>query len=747
MKKTVVSIFIFFLFIGVEAQVTTSISEPQMNVATPEQMKAPIFNFHLDHLEQLLFEDSIEAADKSIPWRFGYAFDSLINVIESASRLSDQSMTHLQMEIQSKGAKSINLSFSDFYLPEGALLFIKSKYDKDVLGALTSANNKENGLFSTRPIKGSAILIDLYVPNDELEAVKLKIDKVIHAYRDVFNKVSKTFGSSGNCNRNINCPEAAIWQDVKRSVVLITASNGNRLCTGTLINNVRQDSIPYLLTASHCGIPTNAVFIFNYENSSSSCTTDADGSLTNSISGAFDRAESSLSDFHLMELSTSPPASYNAYYAGWNSRDQAPHESTIIHHPSGDIKKISIDEDTARSSHTPPQVDNQWQVGNWESATTERGSSGGALFDQNKRIVGQLDGGTATCAQDLSDWFGKFSTSWDFLVDTNRQLKFWLDPDNTNTPFMDGLDPLPKAFQTDVELSYIANVREFNCDSFLNPIIHAMNVGNDTIQNLTVQYGTNNNYTQSFNWTGSITTDRIAEISLPALAINAGDSIFVARLVSTPTDQNTSNNGLGKDIRVNDRPLQTGLRFKTDQFGEELTWFIRDSTTREIIHRDGPYIQALSTAGINYYDSLCLYGGCFEFVLHDNFGDGFTGISGNGKVLLQATNGDTLVLINNFTTDSIKVSFCLQDTSVGLEEIQAKSKLKLYPNPVERGRSLFLEYENGDRELSLIDMKGQIVLRSRGRSIQIPFKIAPSIYIIEIKASDNSIERRKIIVR
>ena len=114
-----------------------------------------------------------------------------------------------------------------------------------------------------------------------------------------------------------------------------------------------------------------------------------------------------------------------------------------IHHPSGDIKKISFDYNNASNSG------NYWDVNNWEDGTTEPGSSGSPLFDGvTQRIIGQLYGGTASCTSITYDTYGKTSTSW------NLGMSNYLDPNNTGASFINGIDAIDLP---DPELSYNAN--------------------------------------------------------------------------------------------------------------------------------------------------------------------------------------------------------------------------------------------------------------------------------------------------
>ena len=749
MKKTLTLLLLNLLLLTGYTQITKTVSEPNWNLGLAESIVIPIVEVDSPDLTTIYYEDSIESLNKQNPFRFGIAIDQSIDLTEAAQISTYNNWSRYELEIRAPGAKSINLNFSHFYLPKGTIGYIKSVGTKDRLGALGNHNNKMDGDFSTRPIQGDHLKLDFYVPSKMIDSFEVAVSQIIFAYKDIFHKGRKTFGSSGNCNRNINCPEADIWQDVKRSVVMILASNNTRLCTGTLINNVKQDSTPYLLTASHCNLATNSIFVFGYENSSPNCLTNADGSVANSISGAFARAENTYSDFKLFELSSTPPASYQAYYAGWDARGIAPYQASTIHHPSGDIKKFSQDQDSAISSaYSPPNNNTHWQIGNWEIGTTEQGSSGAPLFDAFKRVVGQLEGGSASCSQNLEDYFGKFSESWNHDPATNRQLQYWLDPDTSNTLIMDGFDPLPKANNTDIELSDVSHVPSYSCDSSLSPVVHFMNIGNDSITNVQILYGTNFQFNNSTNWVGVSYTESIISVVLPALSISSSDTVINVKLITTPLDQDTSNNSWSKTIKVNSSPLAASLTFKTDLNGNELSWDIRDTVNSYVLYKGGPYMQAPNNNGFTFQYNLCLSEDCFDLNLYDAYGDGFNGpFSGNGYALIRGPYGDTLVYEANFTSYQKTRRFCINDTTTSISEYKLEKGLKLYPNPVQKGGLISIESEKVSIvELRLIDIKGRSILIQRGNSLRVPQHLRSGLYLIQLIHSSGEVSSKKLIV-
>jgi hypothetical protein len=159
------------------------------------------------------------------------------------------------------------------------------------------------------------------------------------------------------------------------------------------------------------------------------------------------KAHSDSLDFALVELSLIPPPDYRPYYAGWNRSSNIPASTVTIHHPQGDIKKISKDNNppVISSFGEPNTVDKDYikkgflRINRWEFGTTESGSSGGALFDTDKNVIGTLTGGEANCKNPVYDYFERFSNAWDYKSDSAQQLKYWLDPLKTGAEVLNGM--------------------------------------------------------------------------------------------------------------------------------------------------------------------------------------------------------------------------------------------------------------------------------------------------------------------
>ncbi|MGC9374521.1 MAG: T9SS type A sorting domain-containing protein [Bacteroidales bacterium] len=493
--KINISILLIFLFICHTSfsQINQpgfphNINQPKTNI--PSIILPPV------DTKKLLEEDFIFEESKLKPLRFAQMIVTDISpetcgvwdTLDNGDKL-------WQLKISSPGAFSLSVVFDYFKVPQGAKLFIYNLKNQHILGAFTAQNNKKSNTLAIAPVKGDEIIIEYFEPKEVNFTGELHISSVGHDYKNIFNLLNnneKNFGASGSCNVNINCPEGTNWQTIKKSVCKITF-NGF-LCSGALINNTKNDGTPYLLTANHCidnaYDAENAIFYFNYE--SPNCD-NIDGDYTQTLSGSTIKAmpPSKSLDFTLLELSEMPPPEYSPYYAGW-SRDFAdPSTVASIHHPSGDIKKITISNNGATTGnfggvYTP---NSHWWIEAWDIGTTEGGSSGSPLFDQNQRIIGDLTGGEASCSFNFNDYYQQLHRSWQDYPDPGQQLKTWLDPDSTGILFYDGYlpyDTIPshlKAWVEDtlVHLKWNQIVNHENLNTFY---IYRNNVKIDSTTNI-----------------------------------------------------------------------------------------------------------------------------------------------------------------------------------------------------------------------------------------------------------------------
>ncbi len=392
---------------------------------------------------KLLAEDkkSMKTAKMPGPLRFAVSEKVDLNLRNSGTWKALPDGRLWRLRIHAPGAVSINLGITGLELPKGVRLWFYTSDGKYVEGSYTSEQRNRKGGLWTPVIPGDEVIIELHVPA-EATLPGLKIEQVNKGYR-AFSK--EGVDKSGTCNNDVVCPEGIPWQEQIRSVARYTI-NGTSLCTGQLMNNTAIDFTPYFLSANHCGVSASndhtLVFYWNFQ--SPICGNLSGGSLAENQTGSIFRASYAPSDFLLLELDAAPVAA-NAYFSGWDATGSVAADTVAIHHPSGDEKAISFNNDPVTStdylSNTVIPGEDHWRVDDWEDGTTEGGSSGSCLWDAATQLcVGQLHGGYASCTSDTSDWYGKLSVSWNGGGSSATRLSDWLDPGSTGTLSLNG-DP------------------------------------------------------------------------------------------------------------------------------------------------------------------------------------------------------------------------------------------------------------------------------------------------------------------
>ncbi|MEZ4858585.1 MAG: T9SS type A sorting domain-containing protein [Flavobacteriaceae bacterium] len=404
------------------------------------------------NIEALKVEDSINDLDKTLPWRYGVVRPIVLDFNNSGVWTQlDNGDKIWQVAIKSPEAINLGINFNNFHLPEGATLQMFNDEKTDYSRIYTHKNNLDSRVLGSWFIEGSVIVIEYYQPSNVVSPAVLEIGSIIHGYR--MGRVrqmiqgGRGLGDSGDCNYDVNCSIGSDFEAkkdiLKKTVALINLGNGH-LCSAALINNTLQDKTPYLLTANHClenSDPALWSVRFNWVSPNPICGEEGDSADIQSnftMSGAQLKANNTTSDFALVQLFNPIPSSWDVAFAGWDNSDTTPQFQVGIHHPNGDIMKVCRDNDPALKETANGVA--VWLIkgvsagnGNgWDMGTTESGSSGSPLFNEEGRIIGQLYAGQSFCngIENNGDYdiYGRFNTSWNSGNTPETRLKDWLDP-------------------------------------------------------------------------------------------------------------------------------------------------------------------------------------------------------------------------------------------------------------------------------------------------------------------------------
>ncbi|MFT4762710.1 MAG: lysyl endopeptidase [Saprospiraceae bacterium] len=361
-----------------------------------------------------------------------------------------------KLKIHSDGAQSLNFEFINLNLPVGSKMYIYGEDGKMIHGSITSDCVHE-GIFSSDIVSGESAIIEVFLPQNAVRKFSIFLENAIHGIK----KSTKAFGDSQPCNVNVACLAGNGFEDEINAVCLIRANNTDH-CTGTLINNECNDFTPFLLTAQHCvngQDVTNWTFRFKYETSVCTGGSEPKAKQYITFSGANLRASFQGSDFGLLQLMSPILPHHNLNFAGWDRSMNIPINSTWIHHPIGDVKKITFDAvaptiDPTAPSGLPVAAGMSFMVNLFDGVggdfgALEGGSSGAALINQAQRIVGQHSGGfPASCSSSYSKWSGRFFNSWTGGGTAATRLSNWLG--GTNNPITTNTVSIPVITGSDV---------------------------------------------------------------------------------------------------------------------------------------------------------------------------------------------------------------------------------------------------------------------------------------------------------
>lgn len=362
----------------------------------------------------------------------------------------DASWSLWRLRIKSPGADHVNLGFQTFFMPDGARMQVYSSNYRHSLRPFDANDHQPTGQFWTPVVMDDDIVCEVYIPTNQKPMLMLDMVHVGSGYRYFGAGPTATSSNdgSGSCNIDVTCPQGVGWEnEIAASAAISTG--GSIFCSGSMINNTANDGRNFFLTAYHCGVSasqaSSLVCYWNYE--AATCGSSS-APLNQFTIGSTFRAGFSTSDFTLVELNSTPNPAWGVTYAGWDRSTATASSAVAIHHPSGDAKKISFEnapvQFTNYGSNAQNANANHVRVVDWDLGTTEGGSSGSPLFDQNHRIIGQLHGGGAACGNNQSDWYGRFRTSWTGGGNNQSRLSNWLDPNNTGAMTVNTLGGTPQ---------------------------------------------------------------------------------------------------------------------------------------------------------------------------------------------------------------------------------------------------------------------------------------------------------------
>lgn len=284
--------------------------------------------------------------------------------------------------------------------------------------------------------EGDEQTVELFAPaGTELSIRAIAVSRASHLVTTPAGGLAKRLqdiGASGSCNVDVPCASRAgdaAFRNAAASVAQMVFTDGSftALCTGSLLNDADPASqVPYFYSANHCfdneqaphktpaqlqAVAASLTTLWDFE--ADACVAGRGSGRPRAGWSQLARGATVLysdvaSDALLLRLNDTPPV--GAFYSGWDASPIASGSSiTGIHHPQGDLKKVS--EGAVRGFASPGLAGSYIEVG-WGSGTTEGGSSGSGLWTpagSQYLFRGGLWGGSALCGNPSgSDFYSRF---------------------------------------------------------------------------------------------------------------------------------------------------------------------------------------------------------------------------------------------------------------------------------------------------------------------------------------------------
>ena len=307
-------------------------------------------------------------------------------------------------------AVSMSFHASVLALPPSAVLTVTGASGSSTY---RSRDVNRGGLWA-RPLPGDMLSLSLSVDDAERSTVSLQISSFQAGYRGLgggildnphYRQLTAASAPASSCTLNYSCYSTAANQGPAHATVAILVGNTIQ-CTGTLLNDIGSDGVPYVLTARHCengilggGAPDAAPSVTVYWDAIAPCGA-ALGSIYdgNAITQSGATTVVEQQDAWLIQLDSAPTAS-DAYFAGWDATGGTFSGGYSVHHALGYDKQYvgwngqpilqTIPGTTLKIGY----ASSFWGVVN-QTGSVGAGASGGALFNPDNNAVG-----SATLAQ------------------------------------------------------------------------------------------------------------------------------------------------------------------------------------------------------------------------------------------------------------------------------------------------------------------------------------------------------------
>jgi hypothetical protein len=277
--------------------------------------------------------------------------------------------------------------------------------------------------------------------------------------------------------------------------------------------------------------------------------------------------------------------------------------------------------------------------------------------------------------------------------------------------------------------------------------ISIVNLGNNAIDSITVDYTLNSGAAQSIslNLSSALAIGKTEKIQLPSIggltsfgntvsmkinlvnsAVNPDTSEVISQLSQAQVMVSDSTNGL--------------LRVRFDNYPEDISWSLIDETDGLTILSDSNYVITNSIITQNF---TAENGHCYAFKITDSYGDGLCCGSGQGYYELKI--GNLRIIRENEFTFETGTKFNFEEGVIAVNPTEnIDFDFNIFPNPAENFANILLNTKSeGDLSIQIHNLYGQLLEQKNvfaqaginNFSLE-TYDLLSGIYLISIKKGD-----------
>jgi len=332
-----------------------------------------------------------------------------------------------RMAIQSPAALGIRLHFSGFSAGAGRVWIHDGSTElSQIAGPYAGMGPYHDGDFWSDTLMSETVIVE-YQPANPTHAQwapPFQITELSHVFADPQPTAKEDLSKAAAASCNLDSTCYSEWADTAKAVARISfeSGGGSFVCSGTLLNNRANSGDLLFLTANHC-IDTDTVartlqtFWFYQTSTCNGAVPSTRNVPRTAGSRLLVTGDRTQGDFSLVRLESVPNG---VMFSGWDPAEVAEGTAlTVVHHPSGDYKRIAFGNRVASS-----RISSAFYSVLYSQGLTEGGSSGSGLFSAPLMLTGTLSNGPKADTPEqycrlipFADNFGRFSAYYPQLRD------------------------------------------------------------------------------------------------------------------------------------------------------------------------------------------------------------------------------------------------------------------------------------------------------------------------------------------